>query len=218
MHLDGAPDVVRIRFTEKTSCSGVYIDATTILTAAHCVTPTKTWMDPVVIEAIESVNRTELDVKVLKLIPQPRFAEQYWPAFDVALIKTTENKKFEGAFKMADETPLFGSATFFGTGRIQAHVDYFERTTGTNFYVRIGSVLSFLGHAKKAMEPTGSWVGIAHGDSGGMIVSTETGQIIAVITTSTINQSSGLWLPTYGTGTSVTSDENRKFILSHLDR
>lgn len=214
--LDGDPDIVRIRYGPTLVCTGVYIDPYTILTAAHCLLKPKPGPVMVHVAAIESKDDVELDVKVVGVVPNPDYKDQLWPSSDIGLIKTTENKKFEGAYTLAESVPIAGRAILIGTGRTQAYVDKFARTTGLNRYLRLGAVLSFVGHTQNAEHPTGEWVSIAHGDSGGTVLNAETGQIIAVNTTSTINQSSSLALPTYCSATSVATERNRSFILRHM--
>lgn len=216
--LDGSPDIVRLRYSKTSVCSGVYIDPFTILTAAHCTQTSETFPNRT-IQQVESVNDSVIDVKVISFITHPGYSNQFWPSSDIGLVKTSENRKFEGAFILS-ETPIAATADAFlyGTGRIESHIDEFHRTIGENRFYRIGSVLAFFGPSRKAEKPKGNPVTIAHGDSGGTITDSATGRIIAVITTSTVDESASVGLPSLCTGTSVVSESNRSFILKNLGR
>jgi hypothetical protein len=213
--LEGAPDIVRLRYSKTSVCSGVYIDPYTILTAAHCTKQSESFKP--VIQQIETVGDEPLNVKVVKLISHPDYAGQFWPASDIGLVKTTANPKFEGAFVLSSSpSPLTGGAYLYGTGRKQSKVDEFFRTLGQNRFFKFGSVLVFFGPSRGPLVETGEPATIAHGDSGGTITDASTGRIIAVITTSTIDESASWGIPSLCTATSVLTISNHTFILKNL--
>ncbi len=209
----GKPDLVRIRFMNGWICSGFYVDHYTILTAAHCLVPTEKLVD-LKVSHIESVHDSILPVEILGLIPHPNFKSQSWPAFDIGIIKTSQNKKFEGNFQIAATTSNWnGHAILFGCGRTAPTNPEVNRSQGKNFYIRLNSVLFFIGNSSSEKN-TGQNVSIAPNDSGGPIIATDTHQVIGVATTTTVGTSKRYHLPTLSTGTST--ETNRDFINSHL--
>ena len=209
-HLTGSPDVVRLVFTNGWVCTGTFIDPYTILTAAHCLSSGDN-AEPIQIKAILSVGDQEIGVRQTEIFIHPEFASQSWPAFDVGLLKTSRYANFSHQFNLdLSSTPTIGTAKIFGCGKTDLTSGRRERKSGDNKYLKIGSVVFFLGGA------SGESANIAPNDSGGPITESSTGEIIAVATTTTAIESKSLGLPILSTGTSVAAPENRLFIQSHL--
>lgn len=210
--LKGASDVVRIKLSNGWVCTGTYIDPYTILTAAHCLLDDE---NTFVLETtkIESESDSILNVKATKFIPNKNYSAQYWPSYDVGIIKTTENKKFKGEFKLQEKLDGFiHKAALFGCGKIEYDKKTYVRTTGENTVFKLGGVLFFLGESGNDKAQPGAKVSVAPNDSGGPIVNFTSGKIIGVMTTTTLKDSINFRIPTLSTGTSTVDEENLKFI------
>lgn len=214
--LKGAADIIRIKFSNGWICSGVYLDPYTILTAAHCISDDEKEIK-LETSLIESENDALLDVKLLQLIPNPNYAGQYFPTFDVGVIKTTANKKFTGEFQLAKNLDgIFQTAILFGCGRTEYDKKLYFRTTGENAYIKLGSVLFFLGEYSNGKIPIGKSVSVAPNDSGGPIVDKATGKIVGVMTTTTLKDSINYKIPVISTGTSTLVKINLEFIQKNM--
>ena len=213
--LKDSSDVVRIKLTNGWICSGVYLDPYTILTAAHCISPSED-KEVLRIDRIESQDDNVLDVKSVNLIPNPSYSAQYWPAYDVGIIKTTKNQKFVGQFRLQEHSEgYWRDAVLLGCGRVEYDKPVYFRTTGENRFLQIGAVLFFLGESE-TQQPSGYKVSVAPNDSGGPILDKVTGKIVGVMTTTTLKSSVGYGIPTLSTGTSTVAEHNLKFIRNHM--
>ncbi len=209
------PDLVRITFTNGWICSGVYLNPTTILTVAHCLTPVDE-KESLQIKSIQSVDDKELAVKQVELIPHPKFSSQLWHAYDVGLIKTTKNENFAGDFQLDTEGNSFvANSRLYGCGRISTEKNY-GRRFGENKYVRFGSILFFFGKTTDDKENLGKSASIAPNDSGAPVIDLRSGKIVGVAATTTLKQSAKYGLATMSTATAINSEENLKFIEQHL--
>jgi hypothetical protein len=212
----GAPDVVRLSFTNGWVCTGVFIDEYTILTAAHCITPTNN-EETIQLAKITSADNAIVDVEQKNIFVHPQYTNQYWGKYDVGIIKTSKNKNFEGDFNIEKKDKrIIGKAMLYGCGKTDISSDIRSRTTGENEFLRIDGVLFFLGKSKNIELQDGSRVSVAPNDSGGPIVDKETGNIIGINTTTTLRQSLEYGLPTISNGTSTVTSSNLNFILKHL--
>lgn len=214
--LSEKPDLVRIVFENGWMCSGFFIDQFTILTASHCLGPPAPGVTPK-ISKILSANDQLVSVAVVALKQHPHYSAQFWPAYDIGVIKTTENKNFKGEFHLAVETKKFsGHIILFGTGKYDLEKNLRARLSGENSFFAIGSVLFFLGKRQNVIENLGIDTSVAPNDSGGPVVDATTQNVIAVMTTTTLLQSIKYGLPAVSTATSVTSKENLNFLTENL--
>jgi len=214
--LKGSPDVVRIKFSNGWICSGVYLDHYTILTAAHCISADE---KAIVLETsyIESENDEQLDVKLIQLIPNKSYSDQYWPSYDVGIIKTTKNKKFTGEFQLQESmNGIIHKAILLGCGKVEYDKKIYLRTTGENTYIKLGAVLFFLGENSNGKVSLGAGVSIAPNDSGGPILDKVTGKIVGVMTATTLKNSVYYNVPVLSAGTSTLSKTNLKFIQDNM--
>jgi hypothetical protein len=214
--LVGFPDVVRLKFKNGWVCSGVYLDRETILTAAHClVIPESKKL--IELEQVLTIGDSKLAVKEVKSIVHPSYEAQSWPAYDIAIIKTTENKNFEGSFHIETKQKISrGKATLFGCGKNDLSKRTYTRTMGENTFNRIGAVLFFMGESSRMDSNLGINVSIAPNDSGGPIIDQQTGNIIAVSTTTTVKNSAQYGILALSTGTSTVVSSNLNFISKYL--
>ena len=214
--LKDSPDIVRIKFRNGWVCSGVYLDPYTILTAAHCISSDKQ-AESLQIDQIQSEDDYILDAKVTQLIPNPDYSAQYWPAYDVGVIKTTKNQKFSGHFQLQEgKEGYLREAILIGCGRIEYDAKIYFRTTGENTFLQIGAVLFFLGQKGKVKGSIGTNVSVAPNDSGGPIIDKVTGKIVGVMTTTTLKDSENYGFPVLSTGTSTAVEHNLKFIQRNM--
>ncbi len=212
--LKNAPDVVRIKFSNGWVCSGVYLDPYTILTSAHCISLKK---EKLQIDHIESENDVRLDVKMVHLIPNPSYSSQFWPAYDIGIIKTTINHKFTSSFQLQkSHAGYFRDAILFGCGRVDYNKKVYFRTTGENNYLQIGSVIFFTGNNSNIKDSTGIKVSIAPNDSGGPILDKKTKKIIGVMTATMLKESINYGIPALSIGTSTVTEHNLSFIRDHM--
>jgi hypothetical protein len=215
--VSGKVDLVRITFTNGWVCSGAYLDSTTILTAAHCLTsPDKN--TKLQIDKIQAEGDSIVDVRQVALIPHPKFSAQTWHSFDVGIIKTTKYAKFDGEFVLETEPQSnIGKIRLFGSGRTTVEGESYGRSTGVNSYLKIGPILFFIGRSNSENPSDGDAVSIAPNDSGGPIVNRQTGKVVGVSTTTSLKWSFQFGLPTVSTATSTSSTENLDFIFRHLN-
>lgn len=139
--LKEANDVVRIWLKNGWVCSGVFLDPNTILTAAHCISPDK-GIENLQVDKIESAGSLALDLEVVSLIPHPEYSAQAWPAYDVGIIKTSKNPKFEGQFQLKENSEgNLKEAILMGCWQTDYVNKNYSRTTGENSFLRVGAVL-----------------------------------------------------------------------------
>lgn len=211
-----AKDIVRIKLTNGWVCSGVFIDPFTILTAAHCISPEKN-NEKLQIDKMESANDLVLALEVKKLIPHPEYSSQYWPLYDIGIIKTSKNSNFEGRYQLQNTLEdHLNDAILIGCGRTDYESKSYSRTTGENSFLRIGAVLFFLGESSNLKTNIGMKVSVAPNDSGGPILEKTTGKIIGVMTTTTLKDSLAYKVPTLSTGTSTATQKNLIFIQNQM--
>lgn len=210
--LIGAKDIVRIRLKNGWVCSGVFIDSFTILTAAHCISAEKD-NESLQIDKIESVNNLVLDLEIKKLVPHPDYSPQFWPSYDIGIIKTSKNILFEGSFHL-QENPVgfFEKAILIGCGRTDYENKIYSRLTGENTFFKFGALLFIFGESVSGKSNIGLNVSIAPNDSGGPIVEKETGKVIGVMTKTTLRDSLSYGVLTVSIGTSTVTQENLLFI------
>lgn len=214
--LEGINDVVRIRLKNGWVCSGVFIDPNTILTAAHCVSPEK-GVEKLQVDKIESVDNLVLDLEVKRLIPHPDYSAQTWPSYDIGIIKTSRNSKFEGQFQLQENSEgSLKEAILIGCGRTDYKNKNYSRTIGENSFLQVGAVLFFLGESSEKKPKVGMNVSVAPNDSGGPIIEKETGKIVGVMTATTLKDSLSYGVPTLSTGTSTVDKKNLIFIKRNL--
>ena len=169
------------------------------------------------LKAIYSENEAPINVNPQKLIVHPKFDEQWWPSYDIGLIKTSQNGSFNSDFTLeTDLQNIFGEISMFGAGRSNPKGKNYERTNGENSYFRVGSVLFFIGTSKIIDGSSGDATSAPPNDSGGPVLDKKTGKVIGVITTTTLSQSVDYGIPTLSTATSILSTPTRDFILKHL--
>ena len=213
--LKASPDVVRIIFHNQWMCTGVFLDEATVLTAAHCIPPSNDKHRGV--DLFFSDSDRLLEVTQIESFVHPEFKAQAWHSFDVAIIKTTRNKNFKADFKLEkNSVASFGEAALFGCGKSDLAQNTRARTTGANSFLRIGSILFFIGKSSNTESSLGVRVSIAPNDSGGPIIDKHSGRIIGIATTTTVKQSAQYGVLTLSTGTSTLSTANLEFILRHL--
>lgn len=211
--LNGDGDLVRLVFKNGWVCSGAYVDPFTILTAGHCVSGLTDAKD---LKQILTENDGLLDVFPVALVTHPDFDHQFWPSHDLGIIKTTENRNYQGTFKLADHIKnRRGGAILFGCGRISVDQRSYSRTTGENDFVAIGSVLLFVGKSSQS-SPSGFSVTIAPNDSGAPVTDKSTGMIIGVASQTTAKTSNDYGLPAISLATATVSADNLEFIRVHL--
>lgn len=161
--VEDVPDLVRISFSNGWVCSGVYINPTTILTAAHCL------------DLHSKVNRIEneklLPVQALKLLPHPRFDHSVWHSHDVGIIQTTPNPDFRGDFTLPTKKIEGKKGILLGTGRT-GHMGAYERRQGKNTFSQLGNLLFFTS-GKACVGPN---------DSGGPVI--QDNVIVGIMATS----------------------------------
>ena len=212
--LKDAVDLVRIKFSNGWVCTGTFVDAYTILTAAHCLVR-EDGKQPIHVDKIYSENDEEIPLQTMALIPHPSFSGQWWPAYDIGLIKTAKNNKFKGNFRLEQEVQhVTGSATLMGAGKIDLLSDIRARTVGQNSFIRVGSVLFFLGKTKNIESEAGVEVTVAPNDSGGPVLDRSTSRIIGVLTTTTVRDSAKYGMPAMSTATSTAA--HITFLMKHL--
>lgn len=170
-----SPDFVRIHFSNGWVCTGAFIDRETILTAGHCLDLHST------VTLIE--NDSELDVKALKLLPNPRYDHSVWHSDDVGLIKTSEYKNFRGDYVLPDRPVESGEGTLLGAGRMGITAE-FARLSTTNRFMKLGSILLF----------TSGEGCVAPNDSGGPII--QGNKIVGIMSTTMVR-------PCVSTGTAI---------------
>jgi hypothetical protein len=213
--LSGTSAVVRLTFTNGWVCSGVFLNASTILTAAHCLTP-----EPgkeLTLKSILTENDEPLPFEQIALRPHPRYADQWWPAYDVGVIKVRQSSNVQTQFELeTNEGKISDQAELYGCGRADLAKGHYQRTTGENRFVTIGSVLFFAGLLTSSSDRAGTAVSVAPNDSGGPIIDKASKKIIGVMTTTTLKLSNDYGLPILSTGTSTVTPENLSFIQSNL--
>lgn len=170
-----SPDFVRIHFSNGWVCSGAFIDRETILTAAHCLDLHST------VTKIE--NENVVDVKAIKLLPNPEYDHSIWHSDDVGLIKTTEYKNFRGDFELPETPVKSGEGLLLGAGRGGLTKDY-ERLSAKNKFMKLGSLLFF----------TKGEACVAQNDAGGPII--QGNKIVGIMSTSIVK-------PCLSTGTAI---------------
>ena len=216
--LENSTDVVRLVFKNGWVCTGIYIDSETILTAAHCIHPIVQG-EKISLEKIQSENDEVIDVHHVENFSHPDYKEETWHSHDLGIIKTTQNKKFKGEFKIELKSKkLLGRAILYGCGKSDLVNNSRLRLFGENYYFRVGSILFFIGKSKIDNSNLGEFVSIAPNDSGGPIVDKNTGTIIGISVTTTLKDSLSYGLPTLSTATSTVELSNLNFILSHMDK
>ncbi len=203
----GSSDIVRLHFTNGWVCSGVYINVKTILTAAHCLYNGSN-NEAVKLAKIVSVNEGVIDVKHLETFIHPDFKAQAWPAYDIGIIKTTDNKFYQGQFILSKKATRSGVAELYGCGRDNVIKKEYKRTMGENSFLQIGSVLLFVDSKTETL--------IAPNDSGAPIIDKATGDIIGIAVSTTLRKSLKYGLPIVSSGTSTTIESNLNFILKHF--
>lgn|GEM_PF-5229799 len=194
-------DIVRLIFTNGWICTGVFLDEYTILTAAHC-------LNAAPLAQVLSEEDSVVEVKAIATFAHPDFAKN--AASDIGIIKTERNRTFQGNFSIHEQPlSLSREVTLFGCGK--AGIDgQVVRTTGSNRFIRFGSMLYFLGLTN------GDTASIAPNDSGGPIVDPGTKRIIGIASKTTLKTSEKYGLPILSTGVSIVAPASMKFIRSHL--
>ncbi len=217
--LENKPDIVRLIFKNHWICTGVYLDPTTILTAAHCITEDKGKAPPVLDQVLSKESDEPVAVTQINSFSHPGYKGQFWHSHDVGIIKTSINKKFNGDFKL--ETKLFdqyGSAILYGSGKSDLTKNLLSRSLGENSFLRMGAILFFIGKSNNMSTEVGFKTSIAPNDSGAPIVDKVSGKIIGVASTTTVIKSQSYGLPTLSTGTSTVIPSNLEFIIKHLEK
>lgn len=214
--LEGLSDVVRIRFTNGWACSGVFLDPYTLLTAAHCFAPNEGNKN-LRVDKIESANNSVFNLEIKALLSHPNYSAQSWHSYDIGIIKTSKNLKFEGHFQLQENFEGYLKDAFLmGCGRSNHDNINYSRTWGENTFLQVGSVLFFLGESGDGKSELGLNVSIAPNDSGGPILEKATNKIVGIMTTTTLKNSHRYGIATISTGTSTTVKENLQFIKSNL--
>lgn len=215
--LENTPDLVRLVFKNHWVCSGSFLNETTILTAAHCIAAVHE-NEQILLDQVLSDNDEPINIVQIKSFAHPDFKGQAWPAHDLGIIKTTPNRRFKGNFKLEMRlNKRTGTAVLFGCGKTAVTKETRSRTFGDNNFLRMGSVLFFVGKSKYSESDSGAHVSVAPNDSGAPITDKATGNVIGISTTTTAKGSWEYGLPALSTGTSTVISSNLAFILSHLD-
>lgn len=198
------PDLVRIRFANGWVCSGIFIDPFTVLTSAHCLLSNA---DQKFLSEtyLENEYSGKLAVSVVQFIPHPEYSAQFWHSSDVGVIKTSRYAEYSGAFTLAEDLKFSAKVKLLGCGRTEPSKEMYLCTTGENTAYRWGGILFLLGESS-----------IVNNDSGGPMIDLETQKIIAVNSTTTVNQTSAVGLPTISTGTSTVVEPNLSFVKKHM--
>lgn len=178
------PGLVRITFQNGWVCSGIFLNQTTILTAAHCLP------DDSSVKLITDAHEKEVSVKTLKLIPHPEFKNQLWHSHDIGLIKTTTYADFKLSYLFDDS--FAGKSTLYGCGRTNPDKMEYDCALGENSFLRLGNLIFF----------TGGKACVAPNDSGGPLIVED--KILGIMSKSYVD-------PCFSSGTAIT-DENKVFI------
>ncbi len=182
--VQNVPGLVRITFTNGWVCSGLFLNATTVLTAAHCL-PEKGE-----VQKFSDSDEIQIPVKAVKLIPHPDFQKQIWHSSDVGIIKTSIYAGFRKSYPLGKSAS--GKSILYGCGRTNPEKMEYACTQGENSFVRIGKILFF----------TGGKACVAPNDSGGPVI--ENDKVIGIMSTSYVN-------PCFSSGTAIT-EENKDFV------
>ena len=209
------PDLVRLVFQDGSMCTGNFIDPYTVLTAAHCLSPVpgETFHR---LDKILSENDEALTVQQLGNVIHPGYRHQFWPSRDLGLIKTTYYSQWKQRLELAQRAPASAKAKLYGCGVVNFDPKLRARSEGENWYLRIASVLLFVGKSHSDPAHPGEQASIAPNDSGAPITLVESSKIIAVATQTTVGSETALYIPVISLATSTTDEENAKFISAHL--
>ncbi len=133
--------------------------------------------------------------------------------FDIGVVKTTPFTTKTSMFELSYERQKWwGMADLMGAGKIDIANGVYGRSQGTSPYFRMGSDIYIVGHSKKNEHP-GRGVSIAPNDSGGPILDSLTGKVIAVASRTTVTSTSETSIPAVSIGTFLGSEENHSFLL-----
>ena len=214
--LEGKPDLVRLIFENGDICTGSYLDPYTILTAAHCLAARMGEKPPVLARA-ESTADEDLGVRPIETFLHPSYAHDFFPRFDVGILKTTRNAKFAGDYRIGTTSVgVVGMVGIHACGISDFTPKLRSRRFGTNRFLRIGSVFFFLGHVKNVPDTEGDWASVAPNDSGAPIIDSQTGELIAIATQATVSAADRGFLPAVSVGTSLSEPSTRAFLFAHL--
>jgi hypothetical protein len=210
--------LVQIQFKNISHlCTGTYINTTTILTAAHCISDKKTWPGfSLEIESVLDSDLKKINVNIVKLIPHPKFEYHLLGnKHDVGIIKTTPCN-FSGPYpRLYEQGKLGGQGTLFGCGKISFDSKTRDCLTGENEYSKMLGHLVSWGFTSNHNND-GTAVSIAANDSGGPILDKKLGVIIGVHWGYWGKLLKGLFSKAPFYMTDLTIEENKIFINKYL--
>lgn len=203
--LSATPEVVRLKFNTGWVCTGLILDQYTILTAAHCIYSHRS--DLIIhLERIISENDQKITAKQIKMIPHPKFDNDWLHAHDVGIVKVSKMNVMSHFKLFADRgNYFFGKANLFGCGRTDPSKNEFQRTTGSNTYMKLGPWLLFFG------SPA-----IAPNDSGGPVTEASSLELIGLAFWTPGRWFYNLGIPGISIAVSTRTGSNYEFISKNM--
>lgn len=207
--------VVRLVFKNKSHvCTGVFIDANTILTAAHCIAEKEVWKDQSFeLDSILDFKDNIIYVKQIKNIPHPQYNSHWYGNFhDIGIIKTSEYIFEEGYSKIFNlESGHSNAGIIYGCGIVESVSKTRKCLQGENSYFFLFNQIITLGSSKWTNR-AGFDVVIASNDSGGPVIDKRTQEIIGINWGTLLTASSDSYLPNINFITSLLDTKNLEFI------
>jgi hypothetical protein len=213
VEIEGHDDLVRLEFDQRKGvCTGFYVSETIIITAAHCLYD---YLNNVsVLEIFSSSDKASLNVKIKRFILHPEY-KRGSSRNDLGIIETTEYKDFQGEFRMRRPDPKsIGKLLIYGAGKIDVARKVYGRSSGANWFLRVGPFVVFVGHSFFSSRP-GMNSSVAPNDSGSPIMDVNSNRVIAIASKTTSGLFSGSFWPIFNIGTLLTTQHNRDFLRAY---